>query len=457
MYDLVVIGAGPGGYEAAAHAGRMGKKVALVEKGALGGTCLNEGCIPTKTLLRSSKLLSEIRQAAKYGIRVSGPEFDPSVVLERKTKIVGTLRRGVESLLKKSNVEVIQATGRLASSSAVEADGRKLETKNILVATGSEPAVPLIPGIDSPAVLDSTSILELREIPRRLAIIGAGYIGLEFASYFAAVGAEVAMFEMLPQVAAGCDEDVSKRLLQETRKSGVQVNLSCRVSRISGVAVEYAGADNQTLSYEADAVLNATGRTPRIAGLGLEETGVDCSARGIRTSERGRTNIPGVWACGDATGRMLLAHAATREGLVAVNNMFGHDDRLRYEAIPAVIYTHPEAAGVGATEQKLRDQGVGYRKSLIPMAMAGRFLIEHDGGSGFVKALVGARYGQILGVHAVGDGASEFIMAAASFIESEMRVADVREIVFPHPTVSEALKEAIVQAGRQGSAEHAGV
>lgn len=446
MYDLIVVGAGPGGYEAAAHAGRMGKKVALIEKRQLGGTCLNTGCIPTKTFLQSSRLFAGCKQASAYGVRVSEPAFDLPAVVDRKTRIVGTLRRGVQGLLKRSGVDVIQGHGRLVSNNALSVDGKSLETRNILIATGSKPAVPPVPGIDSESVLNSSSILELREIPKRLAIIGAGYIGLEFASFFAEIGTEVVIVEMLPGVASGCDRDVSKRLLQEVRTSGVEVNLSSKVTGVDGPTLHYEEEDGSPGSVSADLILNAAGRAPVLDDLGLDEIAADYDARGIKTSEEGKTSVPGVWACGDVTGRRLLAHAATREGIVAVNNMFGHRDRIRYQAIPSVIYTHPEAASVGHTEEELQQAGIEYRKSMVPMAMAGRFLIENEGASGFVKALVGAEYGHVLGIHAVGDASSEFIVAAVCMIEAEMRVAEVKEIVFPHPTVSEALKEAIVQA-----------
>ncbi len=446
MYDLIVIGAGSGGYEAAAQAGRMGKKVALVERQHIGGVCLNTGCIPTKTFLKTSKLFADCGQASEYGIQVSAPKLDMPALLARKASVVATLTRGVEGLLKRSKVERIEGHGELLPGQAVRVGDQTLEGSNILIATGSKPAVPPIPGIDSECVLDSTSILELAALPLRLAIIGGGYIGLEFASFFAAVGVDVLVVEMLPQVAAGCDGDVARRLLQAVRKSGVEVQLSAKVTRIDGHDLHYEGQDGSSAQASADYILNATGRAPVVDGLGLDAAGVDYGKTGIRTSDRGKTNVPGIWACGDVTGRRLLAHAATREGIVAVNNMFGASERIRYDAIPAVIYTHPEVASVGYTEEQLQEEGIAYRKSMVPMAAAGRFLIENAGGSGFVKALVGEKYGNILGVHAVGDGSSEFIMAAACMIETEMRAADVREIVFPHPTVSEVLKEAIIQA-----------
>ena len=440
MYDLIVIGAGPGGYEAAAHAGKMGKKVAVVEKQHIGGTCLNVGCIPTKAFLRSSRFYSECRHAADYGIRIGEPQFDMTAVLARKNRIVGTLTRGVDGLLKRAGVEVIRGHGRLAGRDAVRVGDTTYSARNILIATGSRPAAPPIAGIESPGILDSTSALDLSEIPSSIAIIGGSYIGLEFACFFGSVGSKVTVLEMLPQIAGSVDEEIAKRLHQALTKMGAEIKTSCQVMAIDGSMVHYTGG-----SLSAERVLNATGRVPVTDGLGLEETGVDFDRRGIRTSERGKTNIPGVWACGDVTGRLQLAHAATREGLVAVNNMFGAADRIRYEAIPAVIYTHPEVACVGKTERELKEQGIEYRSSKVPMAVSGRFLIEHEGASGFVKVLAGARYGEILGVHAIGDGASEFIAAAAAMIETEMSVSDVDRIVFPHPTISEALKQAVLE------------
>jgi len=310
-------------------------------------------------------------------------------------------------------VEVFRGLGRLESRTAVRVGEQVHPAQNILIASGSRPATPPIPGLDSPGVLDSTSVFGLTRAPSSLAIIGGGYIGLEFASFFSAIGTKVTVLEMLPQIVAGCDRDISARLQQELKKSGVQFKTSCRVLSVSGTTVQYQEAEGSTGSLEADSILNATGRTPVLEDLGLEQVGVDFDGRGIRTSDQGRTNVPGIWACGDVTGRRLLAHAATREGIVAVHNMFGRVDRIRYEAIPSVIYTHPEVASVGKTEEELISQGVEYRKSSVPMGISGRFIIENLHGSGIVKVLTGAKYGEILGVHAIGDQSSEFIVAAA--------------------------------------------
>jgi dihydrolipoamide dehydrogenase len=444
MYDLIVIGAGPGGYEAAAHAAKMGKKVALIEKGRMGGACLNVGCIPAKTFLRSSKLFHECRQAASYGVRLGSVEFDMPTVVERKNRLVGTLTKGVEGMLKRAGAAVIAGHARLISRNAVEVGATRYEAANILLATGSRPAAPPIPGIRSEGVLDSDTVFALTHVPERIAIIGGGYIGLEFACFFNEVGAKVAVYEMLPQIAAGSDLEISTRLLQIMKRAGIEFNLSAKVLGIEGHTIRYAVADGSESSASADCILNATGRAPVVDGLGLEEVGVDFTPKGVKTSELGKTNVAGVWACGDVTGRRMLAHAATREGIVAVNNMFGKKDRIRYQAIPAVVYTHPEVASVGRTEEEIKSLGIDYKKSVVPMAVAGRFLVEHEGGTGMVKVLAGARFGEILGCHAIGDASSEFIIAAAIMIETEMCVSDISEIVFPHPTVSEALREAIL-------------
>jgi len=444
MYDLIVIGAGPGGYEAAAHAGKMGKKVALIERGCMGGACLNVGCIPAKTFLRSSKLFHECREAAKYGVRLGSVEFDMPAVVARKNRVVSTLTKGVEGILKRAGVEVIAGQARLVSRSAVEVGAARYEAANILLATGSRPATPPIPGIRSEGVLDSDTVFALTHVPEKIAIVGGGYIGLEFACFFNEVGAKVGVYEMLPQIAAGCDLEISTRMLQIMKRAGIEFNLSAKVLGIEGHTIRYQAADGSESSASADCILNATGRAPVVDGLGLEEVGVDFTPKGVKTSDLGKTNVAGVWACGDVTGRRMLAHAATREGIVAVNNMFGKKDRIRYQAIPAVIYTHPEVASVGRTEEELKTMGIEYKKSVVPMAVAGRFLVEHEGGTGMVKVLAGARFGEILGVHAIGDASSEFIIAAAIMLETEMCVSDVSEIVFPHPTVSEALREAIL-------------
>ena len=446
MLDLIVIGAGPGGYEAAAHAGHLGKRVAIVEQADLGGTCLNVGCIPAKTFLRSSRLFRECREAAAFGILVESPRFDLPALVARKDSVVGTLTRGVAALLRSSGVELLAGTGHLVDRNTVEVAGERHEATNILIATGARPAVPPIPGIDGERVLDSTAVFAITAVPERIAIIGGGYIGLEFASFFHEIGTEVTVYEALPRIATGCDGDVAEELLRILRHAGIEIHLSCAVQGIEGDSVRYRDADGAEHRAEATYIVNATGRTPVLNGLGLEEVGIDATARGIRVDDQGRTNVPNVWACGDVTGQHMLAHVAARAGIVAVNTMCGRRDRMRFDAIPAVIYSHPEVAMVGKTEEELQAGAIPYRKAVVPMAVAGRFLVEHENETGLVKVLVGEPHGEILGVHAVGDLSSEFIVAAATMIEAEMTLAQAGEIIFPHPTVAEALHAAILKA-----------
>jgi dihydrolipoamide dehydrogenase len=452
MYDLIVIGAGPGGYEAAAHAGRLGRKVALVEKERIGGACLNVGCIPAKAFLRSSRLCRECREAAAFGVHVGAFGFDLPAVVARKNGIVAALVKGIGDTLQRAHVDIFEGQARLTARDRVQVGGQALQAANILIATGARPAVPPVPGIGSARVIDSDAAFDLSDIPGRVAIIGAGYVGLEFATFFSDIGADVAVFEMLPQVAGGCDRDVADRLQQCLRRGGVRFHLPCEVLGVDDGTVRFADGSGPDQACQADLILNATGRVPVVAGLGLEDAGVDFSAAGIPVTGRGQTNVPGIWACGDVTGQHMLAHAATREGIVAVNNMFGKPDRVRYDALPAVIYTHPEVAWAGRTEEELKAAAVRYDKTVVPMGVSGRFLIENEHGSGFLKLLTGATYGEILGVHAVADWSSEFIVAASALIETELGVNQAAEIVFPHPTVSEVLREAIRRAqGAQGA------
>jgi dihydrolipoamide dehydrogenase len=451
LVDLIVIGAGPGGYEAAAQAGRLGKKTVLVEKEYIGGACLNVGCIPAKTFLRSSKLFADCLNGSVYGVETESVRFNLREVVQRKERLVEMLTRGVEGLLLRSGVEVVRGEARLTSRDSVQVGETVYRGKNILIASGSRPAIPPIPGIESESVVDSTGVLSLSELPGDVALIGGGYIGLEFAGFFAEVGCRVTVLEMLTQIAAGCDHDISGRLEQSLKKKGINIQTACRVHSIEGNKVHYLDSEGRRSSIRADLIVNATGRVPVLDGLGLKEVGIDFDRGGIKTSDQGKTNIPGIWACGDVTGRRMLAHAATREGQVAVNNMFGKSDRIRYSAVPAIIYTHPEVAVVGKTESELKAAGIDYSKALVPMSLSGRFLVENEGSPGIVKLMAGKKYGEILGVHCLGDFSSEFIVAAAEMIELELCVQDLEEIVFPHPTVSEVLKQAAMACISQGN------
>ncbi len=449
MLDLIVVGGGPGGYEAAAHAGKLGMSVALVEKKRLGGTCLNVGCIPAKTFLHTAKLVRDAREGADYGVSVGDASVDQPRLVARKNRIVDTLVGGVGQLMDANKVQVVQGVGRLVARDTVEVTteqgAERLQATNILVATGSVVATPPIPGIDAPEVLTSDTVFDLTELPASVAIIGGGVIGLEFASFFADVGVEVTVLEMLPAVGAGADADISRRLLKELQGKGITFHLGAKVTEVGPDGVRFTDAKGAEQVVAAQRVMNAAGRVPAVRGLGLEDVGVEVN-RAVVTTPDGRTNVPGIWAIGDANGRAMLAHVATREGIVAVNLMAGRADRMRYDTMPAVIYTSPEASWVGRTEAQLKEAGIEYRKAQVPAGVSGRFLIENEHGAGFAKVLVDARYGHLLGAHVLGDESSEFIAAAVAMMEAELTVDAASEIVFPHPTVSEVLREALVRA-----------
>jgi len=441
-YDLIIIGAGPGGYVAAERAGARGMKVLLVERAKLGGVCLNEGCIPSKTLLNSAKIFHYATHGAAYGVATSGAAFDYAAVQARKTKVMDTLRNGIAGLMKKFKVEVEFGEARLVSNRAVEVNGKRFEAKNILVATGSSPARPPIPGIDRPGVVDSTGILNLEAPPKSLVVIGGGVIGCEFACFFGSIGVPVTVIEMLPEICPALDADVARILRSELEKKNVAFHVGAKVTEIAAGEVRFAAAGKDQ-AVPRDLVLVSTGRVPNVKGLGLEDLKVDFDRRGIRIDERCATNVPGVWAIGDVTGRTWLAHAASRMGEVVVNNLSGRTDRMRFGAVPGVVYTNPEAAGVGLTETEAKARGIPVKAAKLPTSVSGRYLAEHAGERGVVKVLLHAETQALAGVHMIGGACSEMIFGAAAMIEAEFRAKEIEEIVFPHPTVSEVMRDAV--------------
>ncbi|MGD9558590.1 MAG: dihydrolipoyl dehydrogenase [Mangrovibacterium sp.] len=448
QFDLAIIGGGPAGYVAAERAGAKGLRVVIFDKRALGGVCLNEGCIPTKTLLNSAKVLESAHEAASYGIQVGSVLADFGKIMKRKDKVVRKLVAGVGAKMKHAKAEVVMADAVIKEKRGalitVTAGGNDYTASRLLICSGSEAAVPPIPGLDPAQVVTNREILQLKELPKSLVIIGGGVIGTEFADFFNAMGTTVTVIEMLPEILTGVDEDIAAFVRNEFTKRGISYHLQAKVTRLNGKEVIFE-KDGQVHSVTGDQVLLSVGRRPNVTGIGLENIGVEFSPRGIKIDEHCRTNIPNVYAAGDVTGFSLLAHTASREGEVAVNHMLGRKDRMRYNAIPGVVYTHPEIAGVGLTESAAKAQGVEVEVRRLPMAYAGRFVAENEGKDGFCKVIVGKKYREILGVHLVGGACSEMIWGACALIEAQLRVQDVQEVVFPHPTVSEIIRETIFE------------
>jgi len=452
IYDLIVIGGGPGGYLGAERAGHAGLATLLIEKRSLGGVCLNEGCIPSKTFLNSAKIADYAKHGGKYGVLAENVALDHETVVNRKNKVVRMLVAGVSAKMKKSNVTVVKEEavilGRSPEGFQVKAADTVYTAKRLMIATGSVPVMPPIPGLNegyrNGFVLTNREILDLTRIPEKLVIVGGGVIGLEMASYFNSAGSRVTVVEMLDHIAGPTDREISKILLNNYKKKGIDFQLSAKVTEITNDSVVFETAEGSR-TVPADKVLVSIGRKPFTEGLGLESIGVEPDRGRIKTDEFMQTNIPGVYAAGDVNGVSMLAHTAYREAEVCVNHILGKKDRMRYNAIPSVIYTNPEVGSVGETEETAKEKGLDAEIVKLPLSYSGRYLAENEGGDGIIKVLLDKRYGTILGLHMIGSYASEIIYGAAMMIETEMRVEDIRQIVFPHPTVSEVIKEAMFE------------
>lgn len=448
MTDLIIIGGGPAGYVATERAGQKGLSVTLFEKTNLGGVCLNEGCIPTKTLLYSAKTYENALYADKYGVSAENVSFAYDKMVARKDKIVRKLVAGIKAKMKGSNVNVVEGeasiVGRSEKGIEVSCNGESYIAKNLLICTGSQASVPPIPGLAEAGerILTNREILAMKERPQSLVVIGGGVIGMEFASFYNSLGTKVTVIEMLPEILGNNDFEISAMLRDIYTKKGIAFNLNAKVVKVDGNKVIFE-KDGETHTVEGEKILLSVGRRAVTQGFGLENIGVELHRGGIKVDEKMRTNVPNVFAAGDVTGFSLLAHTASREGEVVVNNLTGRDDHMRYNAIPGVVYTNPEVAGVGETEESANAKNLAYKVAKLPMAFSGRFIAENEGGNGLCKVLVGEKHGEIIGVHMLGNPSSEMIYGACMAIEQEMTIEEMKEVVFPHPTVSEILKEVI--------------
>ena len=446
-YDVAIIGGGPAGYTAAEKAAKGGLSTVLFEKNALGGVCLNEGCVPTKTLLYSAKTYDQIKHASKYAVSAENPSFDYPKIIARKNKVVKKLTAGIRMKMKESGVEVIAGEAMIQGKTdegniLIQCTEQVYEAKNLLVCTGSESVIPPIPGVNETEYWTSREALQSKELPASLIIIGGGVIGMEFASFFNSMGTEVQVVEMLDKILGPMDKELSDMLQAEYAKRGVKFYLGHKVTGIHGQEV-MVEKDGESFTLHGEKVLLSVGRRPVTKGFGLETLALEPFRNGIKVNEYMQTSLPNVYACGDITAFSLLAHTAVSEAEVAIDHILGKARAMSYKAIPGVVYTNPEIAGVGKTEEELQTSGTPYQVKKIPMAFSGRFVAENEMGNGVCKLIL-AEDGTLIGAHLLGNPASELIVIAGIAIEKGMKAEELTSFVFPHPTVGEILKEALL-------------
>ena len=453
VYDLIVIGGGPAGYTGAIRAGEHGLKTLLIEKDSLGGTCLNEGCIPTKTLLYSAKLKDSALYGEPYGLSMKDVEIEHSKVIARKNKIVKILTGGIKAQLKNAGAEVMFGTAKILGKNdegfSVGVGEDRYMARKLLIATGSASVVPPISGLNEAIAkgfaVTSSEILDIKTIPKKLVVIGAGVIGLEIASYFQAAGSEVSVIERLDTIGGEIDSDISEILLKNLKKKNIKFNLRCTVTRFMQDGVEYMTADSEIYSESADTVLVSIGRRAFVDGVGLDNIGLKVNNGVINVDECMQTSVSDVYAAGDAAGHSMLAHAAYREAEVAVCSMTGINDTMRYDTVPGVIYTSPEVASVGETEFSATQKGLAHIVKTVPMNYSGRYMAENERGDGIVKLIVDTQKNTLIGVQLIGSYASEIISSAGILISLAVPIDEIKKMVFAHPTVGEIIREALLQ------------
>ena len=450
MYDLAIIGGGPAGYTAAEQASLNGLKTILFEKEQLGGTCLNVGCIPTKTLLYSAKQYHNALNARKYGVEAQAVSFDYQKMQQRKQKVVRKLVAGIKQRLKNDNMTMVSGRAVVVSHDektiVIECGGEKYEAQRLLIATGSNNFVPPIPGINGNAdVWSSTEALSATELPASIVIVGGGVIGMEFATLYHELGVKVTVVEAMPSVLPQLDPECVSLLLDKYKKSGIDILTSTKVLAIDGKKVICELQGGERLTIETDKILISVGRRANLDGL--DNLKVDMERGAIVVNDMMQTSCKNIFAAGDVTGKIMLAHVASRQAEVAVGYMLKQIplQRIAYNAIPSVVYTNPEIASVGLQERDLKGENcvlpIEYELKSLPMTFSGRFVAENEGETGLCKMVVDKKNKTILGVHMIGNPCSEFVAAASFAVRMGYTVAEFRQVVFPHPTVSEILKE----------------
>lgn len=440
---IIIIGAGPGGYETAVEAAKRGIEVVLVAGGPLGGTCLNEGCIPTKTFCHYAELIEGMSRAEALGI-TAAPAFDLAKVAERKDAVVAQLRDGIGQLLKNKLITVVEGKASLKDAQTVVVDGVEYSGDKIIIATGSVSASLPIPGADLPGVITSKEILELTDVPKHLIVIGGGVIGLEFASIFKSFGSDVTVLEYAPTILPRFDTDLAKRLKLALGKRGIKIETAAQVTGIAkaggGLAVSYVAKTGEA-SVGGDLVLMAVGRRPNLESLNIADLGIEFTRRGIVVDSNMQTSVPGVYAIGDIVGGMMLAHAATFHGLRALNHICGVSDSIDFGIIPAAVFTMPEAACVGMTEDEAKAAGIAV-KCLKSQFRANGKAVSMDDTEGFCKIVVREEDGALLGCHLFGPHSADIIQEVAALLTRHATLSDLQSIIHAHPTLSEVVQSA---------------
>ena len=445
-YQIAIIGGGPAGYTAAEVAGKAGLSVVLFEKRSLGGVCLNEGCIPTKTLLYSAKVYDYAKHASKYAVTVPEASFDLGKIVARKSKVVRKLVLGIKAKLTAHQVNIVTGEATVIDKNTVKCGEEIYECENLLLCTGSDTFIPPIPGVAGVDYWTHRDALDNKDVPASLAIVGGGVIGMEFASFFNSLGVQVTVVEMMDEILGGMDKELSAMLRAEYAKKGIKFLLSTKVVGVAkeenGVTVSYENAEGAG-SVSAEKLLMSVGRRPVMKGFGLENLNLELTERKcVKVDEHMQSSVPGVYVCGDLNGVSLLAHTAVREAEVAVHHILGKEDAMSYRAIPGVVYTNPEIAGVGETEESASTKGINYQVIKLPMAYSGRFVAENEGVNGVCKVLLDEQQ-RVIGAHVLGNPASEIITLAGTAIELGLTAAQWKKIVFPHPTVGEIFREVL--------------
>jgi len=444
-YDVMIIGSGPGGYVCAIRAAQLGTNVAIVESREMGGTCLNRGCIPTKALLETASIFSRAKNAENFGVKVSGVSIDMSKAMANKDAIVAKLRGGVEFLMKKNKIDVIKGTARLAGRKKVavtDASGavKEYSTEKIVIATGSEPARPKMFPFDEKYVLTSDEMLKLKSIPKKLLVVGGGYIGSEFASMFREYGSDVTVVEMLDRILPLSDADVSAELTKAFKKAKIKVLTGTKIESLQvknrKVSAKLSNGEKMTF----DKALISVGRGANAQDIGLEAAGVQMDGPFIGINEHCQTNIPNIYAIGDVTGKLMLAHCASKQAIIAAEHAHDHNVSMSYRVVPAVVFTHPEAANVGLTEAEAKEKGVKVKVSKFSFQALGKALVMGET-TGFAKIVADEQTGEVLGVHLIGPHVSDLIAEAALAMQMEATVSEIAHTIHAHPTLAESLME----------------